>query len=204
MVPQDGGNSDFILTSPNGTIQSKSNLGNNRAGIQITNGMATPWGYFTGTISGSTNSIVANRDIRSNNGWIYGGNFSFLASKSWNAHGGTYNSTSLEQHLAWLYSLVSSAYGRADDAWNRANNAQTRADNAYSRANSAYNLASSANSNANNRVDWGSYNRHVHALSQPSQVTVISSVSKGTVSGERVVTDVDWQTYNTVRTGGPM
>ena len=192
MVPQDGGNSDFILTSPNGTIQSKSNLGNNRAGVQITNGMATPWGYFTGTISGSTNTIVANRDIRSNNGWIYGGNFSFLASKSWNAHGGTYNSTSLEQHLAWLYSLVSGAYGRADDAWNRANNAQSRADSAYSRANSAYNLANSANNNANNRVSISTFNSHQHRF----------SYTKTTVDGKEVVLSIGTSggSYNTVTT----
>ena len=194
MVPQDGGNSDFILTSPNGTVQSKANLGNNRAGIQITNGMATPWGYFTGTISGSTNSIVANRDIRSNNGWMYGGNFSFLASKSWNAHGGTYNSTSLEQHLAWLYSLVNGAYNRADAAYNRADAAYNRAQSYYDShiGSSLYGYATQAWVNGRGYITQATYNSHQHRF----------SYTKTTVDGKEVVLSIGTSggSYNTVTT----
>ena len=209
LTPQSSGTGDFVLSSGHGTVRSMGNLGSNRQGVQITPGFSTKWGIFTTVIDGTTNSIQADRDIRSINGWVYGGNFSFNTAKGWNCLGANRSSTSLEAHLGTIYSLIQSALDQAKNYANqRANEAQANAtaaaNSAMNRANSAYNLASSANSNANNRVDWGSYNRHVHALSQPSQVTVISSVSKGTVSGERVVTDVDWKTYNTVRTGGPM
>ena len=120
LTPQSSGTGDFVLSSGHGTVRSMSDVGNGRAGIQITDGLSTSWGYFSGVVSGTNNTIIANKDIRSNNGWVYAGNFSFNASKSWQAHGGTYNSTSLEQHLAWLYSLVNSAYNRADSAYNRA------------------------------------------------------------------------------------
>lgn len=157
LIPQSGGTGDYILSSGHGTVQSKNDLGNNRAGVQITPGIGTSWGYFTGTIQGSNDTIAAEKDIRSVNGWCYGGNFAFNTNKGWNAHGGNYTSTSLEQHLAWLYSLVNSAYARADDAWTRANNAQTAANN--------------ANANANTRAPMSEltsfrdlYGRHSHTV----------------------------------------
>ena len=148
LTPQTGGTGDFVLSSGHGTVQSKGDLGNNRAGVQITPGFVTTWGIFTGVINGTTNSIQAHQDVRSVNGWMYGGNFAFNTSKSWTAHGGTYNSTSLQQHLAWLYSLVNDAYNRADSAYTRAGNAQSRAD-------SAYNLA-------NTKVSTSTFNNHRH------------------------------------------
>ena len=169
LTPQSSGTGDFVLSSGHGTVRSMGNLGNNRAGIQITPGFSTTWGIFSGVLNNTTNSIEAYQDIRSNHGWVYAGNFSFNTSQSWNSHGGTYNSTSLVQHLAWLYSLVNDAYYRADDAWNRANNAQSRADDAWNRANnaqsradSAYSFANRANNNANNRVSWDTFNSHTH------------------------------------------
>ena len=151
LTPQSSGTGDFVLSSGHGTVRSMSDVGNGRAGIQITDGLSTSWGYFSGVVSGSNNTIIANKDIRSNNGWMYAGNFSFNASKSWQAHGGTYNSASLEQHLAWLYSLVSNAYNRADSAYTRAGNAQSRAD-------SAYNLATT-------KVSTSTFNAHTHNIS---------------------------------------
>lgn len=120
LTPQTGGTGDFVLSSGHGTIQSMGNLGNNRAGVQITPGFTTTWGIFSGVLNGTTNSVEAYQDIRSKNGWMYAGNFSFNTSQSWNAHGGTYNSTSLIQHLTWLYSLVNDAYNRADSAYQHA------------------------------------------------------------------------------------
>ena len=157
LTPQSSGTGDFVLSSGHGTVRSMSDVGNGRAGIQITDGLSTSWGYFSGVVSGSNNTIIANKDIRSNNGWVYAGNFSFNTSKSWQAHGGTYNSTSLEQHLAWLYSLVNSAYSRADSAYTRAGNAQTAANNAQNRADSAYSLAST-------KVSTNTFNNHTHKL----------------------------------------
>ena len=196
LTPQSSGTGDFVLSSGHGTVRSMSNVGNGRAGIQITDGLSSSWGYFSGVVSGSNNTIIANKDIRSNNGWVYAGNFSFNASKSWQAHGGTYNSTSLEQHLAWLYSLVNSAYNRADSAYTRAGNAQTaaqdgirRANNAQSRADSAYSLASTANSNANSRVSTSVFNSHRHNL-QPN-IVVSGSIGNDTIDNIRIVTGIN-------------
>lgn len=121
LTPASDGNSSFYLNSGLGAVRSVGTAqGFSRNGVQITNGVFTNWAQITSTISGSNDSIQAIRDIRSTNGWMYGGNFSFNSSQSWTAHGGTYNSTSLVQHLAWLYSLVNDAYNRADAAYNRA------------------------------------------------------------------------------------
>ena len=128
LTPQTGGTGDFVLAgASHGTVRSMSNVGNGYAGVQITPGFASGWGYFTGVINNSNNTIVANRDIRSNNGWMYAGNFSFNSSKSWTVPNvGTYNSASLEQHLAWLYSLIQDTRNYANT---RANEAQTNARN---------------------------------------------------------------------------
>ena len=195
LTPQSSGTGDFVLSSGHGTVRSMGNLGNNRAGIQITPGFSTTWGIFSGVLNNTTNSIEAYQDIRSNHGWVYAGNFSFNTSQSWNSHGGTYNSTSLVQHLAWLYSLVNDAYYRADDAWNRANNAQSRADDAWNRANnaqsradSAYSFANRANNNANNRVSWDTFNAHTHKVtigsgSRDPVVATSVNISTGTLVG---------------------
>lgn len=177
LTPQTGGTGDFVLSSGHGTVQSKGNLGNNRAGVQITPGFATTWGIFSGVINGTTNSIEAYQDIRSKNGWMYAGNFSFNTSQSWNAHGGTYNSASLVQHLGWLYSLVNDAYNRADAAYNRAN--------------SAYNLADKANDNANGRVSLTRFNNHTHEWSHQftssGLVTSAGSVGLTDIEGFHVI-----------------
>lgn len=203
LTPQTGGTGDFVLSSGHGTVQSKGNLGNNRAGVQIAPGFATTWGIFSGVLNNTTNSIEAYQDIRSNNGWVYAGNFSFNTNQSWNSHGGTYNSASLVQHLGWLYSLINDAYNRADSAYNRAGNAQAAADNAQrradsaynragnaqaaadraqGRADSAYNLANSANNNANNRVSISTFNAHTHVTCR--------------AGGRKALVDWDTYTYN--------
>ena len=135
LTPQSDGTGDFYLSSGHGSVKSLGNLGNNRQGVQITPGFSTGWAYFTGTPDqNSTISIQAERDIYSANGWMYGGNFVFNADHSWNSHNVTYNSRSIEQHLAWLYSLVNDAYYRADAAYDQAGAAYNRADAAYNRA----------------------------------------------------------------------
>ena len=192
LTPQSSGTGDFVLSSGHGTVRSMSNVGNGRAGIQITDGLSSSWGYFSSVVSGSNNTIIANKDIRSNNGWMYAGNFSFNTSKSWQAHGGTYNSTSLERHLAWLYSLVNSAYNRADSAYNRADsaytragNAQTAADNARSRADSAYNLATT-------KVSTSAFNAHTHNISTSGNDGYIADLHYRSVSldGNRTASDI--------------
>lgn len=193
LTPQSSGTGDFVLSSGHGTVRSMSNVGNGRAGIQITDGLSTSWGYFSGVVSGSNNTIIANKDIRSNNGWVYAGNFSFNTSKHWDAHGKTYNSTSLEQHLAWLYSLVNSAYARADSAYTRAGNAQSRAD-------SAYNLAST-------KVSTSTFNRHTHSWSySPSGGRFVMSTGSVGMGADGVII-TSGNAYGSItisgRTNGP-
>lgn len=153
LTPASDGYSSFYLSSGYGSVRSVGSAqGFSRNGVQITDGVFTPWGQFTGTISGSNNTIIAQRDIRSSNGWLYGGNFSFNTSKSWNAHGGTYNSASLEQHLANLYSLVNGAYNRADAAYNRA----------ADYFNSNIGPYATRTWVSGNYVSTGTYNNHTH------------------------------------------
>ena len=134
LTPQSSGTGDFVLSSGHGTVQSKGDLGSNRAGVQITPGFSSGWGILTNKINGTSNSLETKYSIittdgsitsskgtiKASDGNVWGNNFGFNDSKSWSAHGNTYNSQSLQQHLAWLYSLVNSAYNRADSAYNHA------------------------------------------------------------------------------------
>lgn len=162
LTPQSSGTGDFVLSSGHGTVRSMSNVGNNRQGVQITAGLSTGWGYFSGSTTGGsagdgrTYSIAAGSNIVTVADY-YGVDFNFNDSKSWTAHGNTYSNASIRQHLAWLYSLVNDAYNRADSAYTRAGNAQTAANNAQSRADSAYNLAAS-------KVSTSTFNSHTHRL----------------------------------------
>lgn len=121
LTPQSSGTGDFVLSSGHGTVQSKGNLGNNRAGIQITDGFSTNWGIFVGKVSGTENSIQATNRVQ-------GSDWRFTSSKSWNCLGAARSSTSLEAHLRTIYSLIQSAYDQARDYANtRANQAQSNA-----------------------------------------------------------------------------
>ena len=94
-----------------------------------------------------------------------------------------------------LWDLIYDCLNAAEDARNaarsahdRANAAYNRADAAYSYADSAYSYADSANSNANNRVDWNSYNNHQH------QTQGVDSVSLAGVSASIVYNFDTWTT----------
>ena len=197
LTPQSSGTGDFVLSSGHGTVQSKANLGSNRAGVQITPGFASGWGILTSKINGTSNSLETKYSIittdgsitsskgtiKASDGNVWGNNFGFNDSKSWNAHGNTYNSQSLQQHLAWLYSLVNSAYNRADSAYTRAGNAQTAANNAQSRADSAYNLA-------NTKVSTSTFNSHRHPVIASGEGFLASfgSVGLANIDGHSVIT----------------
>ena len=172
MTPQDGGSaSDFYLHSPNGTIKSTYNLnGSNQSGVQITSGIATKWQYITSTISGTECSLITSGQIQasgdiiaSGSKWVYGGGFGFNDWRTYNAGSyGDYGSNSISSHLSHIYSMIKDVRNRADNAQSSANDAWNYADSAMTEAKSAATAASHANSNANNRVDWSSYNRHTH------------------------------------------
>ena len=203
LTPQSSGTGDFVLSSGHGTVQSKGNLGSNRAGVQITPGFSSGWGILTGKVSGTNNSLQVTNSIVTTNGNItaskgaitasdgnvWGNNFGFNDSKSWTAHDKTYNSQSLQQHLAWLYSLVNSAYNRADSAYTAANNAYNHADSVDSSvrswANSRFALSGHTHSNY---VSNSTFNNHRHSFVYSGKtfgeygfaVTGISSGGSGT------------------------
>ena len=176
LTPQSSGTGDFVLSSGHGTVRSMGDLGNNRQGVQITPGISTRFLVVTSYVnnddsSGINCSILANNAIMSRSGRIeamnanvYGDNFGFNSSHSFTAHGDTYSSTSLLQHLTNLYRLVSNAYTRADNAYTRAGNALDDAADAMSRANSAYNRAGDALTTANSKVSTSTFNNHHHTL----------------------------------------
>ena len=170
MVPQDGGNSDFDLTSPHGSIRSKQDLGDNRQGIQITDGFSTNWGWFVGNIAGTTNSILAKKDIQSTDGWCYGNDFSFNGDHTYQGYWGSFQSRKISDHLSKIYSLLQDVKNRVDNeasARSEADsNLQSAVNAAKSRADSAYNLAASkADKNHNHDgsyVGKNEYNKHTH------------------------------------------
>ena len=121
LLPASDGYSSFYLNSGYGAIRSVGSAqGFSRNGVQITDGVFTPWGQFTGAISGSSNSILATNDITANGHLksiknVYGNNFLFNSAKGWTCLGEDRRSTSLESHLSTIYSLIQRAYNRAQE-----------------------------------------------------------------------------------------
>ena len=121
MIGQDGGSASmFSILSPNGSIASSNNLKNpdNRSlvGVHITPGAATPWLYVVETVKGTNDSIVAEKDISSNNGWMYAGDFSFNAKKSFDYYEGTASGTEISTFLSNIYSLLKDLRTRMSSA----------------------------------------------------------------------------------------
>lgn len=154
MLPQDGGGSDFLLSSPHGSIQSKSNLGNNRNGIQLAPGISTSWGVISGALPSTTTSLQVSNDIVCNREIIAYDDFKVYGADHWYC---LYNGLGLwwSDGYSWNESDFKNAWNRSLDwantkgsfdsriynAQNRADSAYNYAGEAYSRANSAYNLA---------------------------------------------------------------
>ena len=194
LIPQNSGSGDFILSSGHGTVQSKSDVGNGFAGVQITTGLSSGWGYFSGTVNNnSTNTIVAYRDIRSNKGWMYAGNFSFNTAQGANCLGSARTNTSMIWHLHTIYSLIQQAYDRGSTALTAANKAQNRAD-------SAYNLA-------NGKVSTSTFNNHKHWLSASAEyLTYISGTQGTSIDGKTVISAIYDETKNlaNIRSSDPI
>lgn len=197
LTPQSSGTGDFVLSSGHGTVQSIGNLGNNRAGIQITDGFSTNWGIFVGKVYGTENSIQATNRVQ-------GSDWHFTANQGGNCIGANRQNTSLIWHLQTIYSLIQAAYDHATDGINRANNAQSRADSAYSRADSAYSLAQSANNNANNRVSTATFNRHQHRTCWVSGGRALTSWDTYVYQGMDISHITGTQDLNTMTTSTPV
>lgn len=113
LTPQSSGTGDFVLSSGHGTVQSKGDLGNNRAGIQITDGFSTNWGIFVGKVFGTENSIQATNRVQ-------GSDWRFTSNQGGSCLGSNHQNTSLIWHLQTIYSLIQQAYDRANAAYDRA------------------------------------------------------------------------------------
>lgn len=180
MIGQDGGSASmFSILSPNGSIASTNKVkttgtARNLIGVTLTPGISTKWGYFVGTVNGTNDTIVANKDIRTVNGWLYGGDFAFNTTHSYNYWDGTASGTRLSSFLSNIYSLLNNLRSRMSTAERDIDIAQARAD-------SAYNLASTKANANHTHSDYllrRDFTGHTHPLAQNT-----------------VVTQIDWDTY---------
>lgn len=163
MIGQDGGSASmFSILSPNGSIASTNKVettgtARNLIGVTLTPGISTKWGYFVGAVNGTNDTIVANKDIRSINGWLYGRDFAFNTTHSYNYWDGTASGTRLSSFLSNIYSLLNNLRSRMSTAERDIDIAQARAD-------SAYNLASTKQ-DAGSYVTSAVFNNHTHDVS---------------------------------------
>lgn len=180
MIGQNGGSASmFSILSPNGSIASTNKVettgtARNLIGVTLTPGISTKWGYFVGTVNGTNDTIVAKKDIRSVNGWLYGGDFAFNTTHSFDYWNGTASGTQLSSFLSNIYSLLNNLRSRMSTA-------ERDIDTAQARANSAYNLASTkadANHTHSDYLLRRDFTGHTHPLQRNT-----------------VVTSIDWDTY---------
>jgi len=184
MIGQDGGSASmFSILSPNGSIASTNKVettgtARNLIGVTLTPGISTKWGYFVGTVNGTNDTIVANKDIRSVNGWLYGGDFAFNTTHSFDYWNGTASGTQLSSFLSNIYSLLNNLRSRMSTAERDIDIAQARADSAYNLASTKADASTvsdlSAKVQENNRM----IRNHYH-----------------TIPYGRVITQVNYDTY---------
>ena len=110
LVPQSGGNGAFYIRSGTGSIESKydeiKHVGK-RTYVSIGHGIVSNWGTFLGTPdSQSTTSIIAERDMRSINGWNYSNEYCYNKAYSHNCMGADRISTKISDHLGCIYDLL--------------------------------------------------------------------------------------------------
>ena len=195
MIPQDGGGSDFILTSPHGSVRSITQSLNNTGTsggttaskygtIQIMNGFSTQWGQLTGGLPHDKNvSLLAAKDIKTTGGWFYGGEIMFHKFGWSSANWGKISSND--------HALTNILVNMYNDYIDRINNLNTTLrnliSNAQNRADSAYNLA-------NNKVDWSTYNGHTHNVDFGSSWVLRSTASW-------VGVNIDGTTYHVLPNG---
>ena len=158
MIGQDGGSASmFSILSPNGSIASTNKVettgtARNLTGVTLTPGISTKWGYFVGTVNGTNDTIVANKDIRTVNGWLYGGDFAFNTTHSYNYWNGTARGTQLSSFLDSIYSLLRDLRSRMSTAENNITNLGSRMTNVE---------GNKADKNHNHDGVYTKYN-HVH------------------------------------------
>lgn len=180
MIGQDGGSASmFSILSPNGSIASTNKIettgtARNLIGVTLTPGISTKWGYFVGTVNGTNDTIVANKDIRTVNGRLYGGDFAFNTTHSFDYWNGTASGTQLSSFLSNIYSLLNNLRSRMSSAETNITNLGTRMSSVERNKANVSDLTELSGYVADLRSD---YNGHRHTLTR------------------EVVTQIDWDTY---------
>ena len=184
MIGQDGGSASmFSILSPNGSIASTNKVettgtARNLIGVTLTPGISTKWGYFVGTVNGTNDTIVANKDIRSVNGWLYGGDFAFNTTHSFDYWNGTASGTQLSSFLSNIYSLLNNLRSRMSTAERDIDTAQARADSAYNLASTKADASTVSDLSATVQDNYRKIRNHYH-----------------TIPYGRVITQVNYDTY---------
>lgn len=184
MIGQDGGSASmFSILSPNGSIASTNKVettgtARNLIGVTLTPGISTKWGYFVGTVNDTNDTIVANKDIRSVNGWLYGGDFAFNTNHSYSYWDGTASGTQLSSFLSNIYSLLNNLRSRMSTAERDIDIAQARADSAYNLASTKADASTVSDLSATVHDNYVKIRNHYH-----------------TIPYGRVITQVNYDTY---------
>lgn len=177
MTPAADGNGTWKLGSGVGVIttnKAASATANNF--VQITPGIGTPWINVTGIQQGTNSmSIVAHKDIKSNTGWMYAGDFSFNSAKSWNSMGLNRSAAKISDHLATIYSLLNTLNTNLN---NEIKN-RTSADSSLSTR------INNVQATANSKVSTATFNAHKHNVGY-------SYVGTGSIIGN---VKIDGDTY---------
>ena len=214
LLAQNGGGSDFLLNSPHGSVRSismelETGGTTNRNTIQIAPGFSTNWGQFVGKINGTDDSIWAKNHIRTTSGNMYAQDHRFNSKKAWtatyNSAGDTkrYSSTSIEQHLENLYSLVNAAYKRANSAYSHATDVDT---NVRSWAKRTFSMLGHTHSNY---VTETTYKNHTHRTSSQVVTAIRTAATNVKTASDGEATIVHFASQATpydrgyVSVGGP-
>ena len=162
LVPQSGGNGAFYIRSGTGSIESKydeiKHVGK-RTYVSIGHGIVSNWGTFLGTPdSQSTTSIIAERDIRSINGWNYSNEYCYNNGYAHWCMGANRSSQKISDHLGCIYDLLNNLQTQIT---NEANTRAAGVQNALNKAAAAQRTADGkADANHNHDSSYAKKNHH--------------------------------------------
>ena len=162
LVPQSGGNGAFYIRSGTGSIESKYDeikYVGKRTYVSIGHGIVSNWGTFLGTPdSQSTISIIAERDIRSINGWNYSNDYCFNNGYAHWCMGANRSSSKISEHLGYIYDLLNNLQTQIT---NEANTRAAGVQNALNKAAAAQRTANGkADANHNHDSSYAKKNHH--------------------------------------------
>lgn len=163
LVPQSGGNGAFYIRSGTGSIESKydeiKHVGK-RTYVSIGHGIVSNWGTFLGTPdSQSTTSIIAERDMRSINGWNYSNEYCYNNGYAHWCMGANRSSSKISEHLGYIYDLLNNLQTQIT---NEANTRAAGVQNALNKAAAAQRTADGkADANHNHDSSYAKKN-HYH------------------------------------------